>query len=134
DFSHAGYRGGGVPLPEVPAVVTVEPVDGDDGARIQAAIDHVSELPLSDEGFRGAVQLLPGRYEVAGSLAISADGVVLRGAGSGEDGTVLVAAGNDRRTLIEVAGSGQPTLRGEPVPVSADHVAVGSMRLPVAST
>ena len=37
DFSHAGYEGGGVAIPDVDAVVTIGPVDGDDTASIQAA-------------------------------------------------------------------------------------------------
>src|SRR5437660_1061524 len=45
DFSHAGYGGGGVAIPDVPARVVVRPAPGDAGARIQAAIDHVSALP-----------------------------------------------------------------------------------------
>src|ERR1051326_5393317 len=56
DFSYAGYRGGGVALPDVSARVIVSPVAGDNGPRIQAAIDYVSGLPLGEDGFRGAVQ------------------------------------------------------------------------------
>src|SRR4051794_26739091 len=40
DFSRAGYGGGGVKIPDVPVAVTLAPqAAGDDGARIQAAID-----------------------------------------------------------------------------------------------
>jgi hypothetical protein len=44
DYSWAGYRGGGVALPRVPARVTVNPSGGDDTAAIQSAIDTVSAL------------------------------------------------------------------------------------------
>src|SRR5262249_12241460 len=57
DFSHAGYGGGGVAIPDVPARVVVSPARGDAGARIQAAIDRVSALPPDARGFRGAVLL-----------------------------------------------------------------------------
>jgi hypothetical protein len=50
DFSHAGYGGGGVVWPRVAARVRVEPVEGEDGRRIQAAIDHVSALPADAQG------------------------------------------------------------------------------------
>jgi len=63
DFSHAGYMGGGVKLPDVPVRVTVEPGKGNDALRIQAAIDRVSKMPLDRNGFRGAVLLKRGRYE-----------------------------------------------------------------------
>ena len=99
DFSHAGYGGGGVAPPDVPARVFVAPADGDDGARIQAAIDQVGRLAPDAAGLRGAVLLATGRYEIAGQLKITAAGVVLRGSGAGEDGTVLVATGTGRRAL-----------------------------------
>jgi hypothetical protein len=46
DFSHAGYRGGGVALPDVPVKITVQPSgDADDTAAIQAAVNQVSAMP-----------------------------------------------------------------------------------------
>src|SRR6478609_11680392 len=52
DFSHAGYMGGGVALPDVPVRRTVKPSGGpDDTAAIQAAIDEVAAMPLAG-GFR----------------------------------------------------------------------------------
>src|SRR3954453_15641726 len=57
DFSHAGYMGGGVALPEVPVAITVKPSgEEDDTKLIQAAIDQVEAMPIKD-GFRGAVRL-----------------------------------------------------------------------------
>jgi len=109
DFSSAGYGGGGVALPTVPTVITLSPVDGDDGASIQAAIDEVSTLHPDADGFRGAVLLTAGTYEVAGSLSIRASGVVLRGEGDHADGTVIKAVGTSRRTVINVSGVGNRT-------------------------
>lgn len=132
DFSHAGYGGGGVPLPNVPAVLRVLPGDGDDGARLQAAIDEVSRRPLPADGVRGAVELAPGRYEIAGQLRLKASGVVLRGSGAGPDGTVLVATGTDRRALIEVAGDDRRREVAKAVAVLDDYVPVGAQRVRVA--
>ena len=74
DFSHAGYMGGGVALPNVPVKVTVKPSGGeDDTAIIQKAIDEVSAMPL-ENGFRGAVLLAPGDYPCSGTISISAGG------------------------------------------------------------
>ena len=64
DFSNAGYKGGGVPIPYVAIKETVWPVPGDNSANIQAAIDSVSALPLDASGFRGAVLLKMGTYEL----------------------------------------------------------------------
>jgi hypothetical protein len=104
DFSHCGYRGGGVAIPDAPVRTVVAPAWGDNGPAIQAAIDRVSGLTADGRGLRGAVLLLAGRHEVAGSLRIAAGGVVLRGQGDGPGGTVLVATGTGRRPLIKVAG------------------------------
>src|SRR5437588_12768194 len=60
DFSFAGYKGGGVALPVVPARVSVSPVKGDNTARIQAAVDYVAQLAPDASGFRGAVVLKKG--------------------------------------------------------------------------
>src|SRR5688572_32721959 len=40
DASHAGYRGGGVAIPTLPVRETVWPVNGDNTAHVQAAIDR----------------------------------------------------------------------------------------------
>ena len=105
DFSTCGYAGGDQPIPDAPIRVVVEPGSGDSTARIQRAIDCVGSLPADTNGFRGAVLLLKGRHEILGGLLITNSGVVLRGQGMGEDGTILVAAGLDRRTLIRVVGT-----------------------------
>ncbi len=135
DYSFAGYRGGGAAIPDVPVRVTVPIVPGggassDATARIQAAIDYVSGLPADRDGIRGAVLLEKGRYPIGSALKIRASGVVLRGQGDGEDGTVLFATGIDRRTLIQVAGvhdsvtEGPQTITDNYVPVNATIVHV----------
>ena len=106
DFSHAGYAGGGTPLPDVPARVRVAPDGTHDREQVQAALDLVAALPLDSHGFRGAVQLEPGRFVIDDVLHLADSGVVLRGSGDGEDGTVLVAAGRSRRSFVVIAGTG----------------------------
>ncbi|MGD8239551.1 MAG: hypothetical protein PVH68_13410 [Armatimonadota bacterium] len=109
NFSDCGYMGGGVRIPDVPVRATLEPAEDDDGGRIQRAIDRVAELPADEDGFRGAVLLKRGTYQIAGTLRIAHSGIVLRGEGQGEDGTVLVAAGTGKRTLITIAGEDKRT-------------------------
>lgn len=104
DFSNCGYAGGDRPIPLVPVRVQVAPFAGDETARIQKALDYVGALPADGRGLRGAVLLLSGRHEVFGALLVTNSGVVLRGQGMGESGTLLVAAGMDRRTLLHFAG------------------------------
>jgi hypothetical protein len=90
DFSNAGYKGGGVPIPYVAIKETVWPVPGDNSGNIQAAIDRVSALPLDASGFRGAVLLKIGSYELEKPVNIKASGVVLRGEGMSDIGTILI--------------------------------------------
>lgn len=112
DFSRVGYREGHVKIPTVPVQMVLEPsLDpyADDTTRIQDAIDEVGKLPLQCIGqdgarVRGAVLLKAGTYRVAGALIINASGVVLRGEGQDEQGTVVVATGNIQRDFILVNG------------------------------
>ena len=126
DFSDVGYRGGKQPLPDVPVAVAIQPIAGDNTAHIQAAIDQVSALPPGLEGFRGAVLLEAGNYDVSGQLTIAASGVVLRGAGRGTNDTVLRATGTSQRDLIEVVGTGSQSLTGSTRQMTDKVVPVGA--------
>lgn len=109
DFSTAGYKGGGVALPEVPVMKTISARSGDNTSHIQSAIDEVGRLPLVD-GVRGAVLLKAGKYSISGSIHIKHAGVVLRGEGQGDNpatATILHATGNSpsQRTFIYVGAN-----------------------------
>jgi len=133
DFSWAGYRGGGVAIPEVPARAAVEPQpEGDDTARIQAAIDHVSALDPDSRGHRGAVVLRRGTFRVNGTLDLHTSGVVLRGEGQGRDGSVILATAARRNDLIRVGGGSPPReIKGTRQPITDPRVPVGSRTLTV---
>ena len=141
DFSHAGYMGGGVALPDVPVRVTVRPSRGaDDTAAIQAAIDQVAALPLRD-GFRGAVLLAPGTFTCATPIVLSADGVVLRGSGaSGESASTIKLSGKPHLAInVHAPGgrrgqgvAGRNDAGGVQTPVSDAYVPSGAISLAVA--
>ena len=100
DFSHCGFMAGELPIPEASVVATLMPqLSGDDGSRIQSAIDEVSHRRPNAAGLRGAILLRAGTYRVGNSLRISVDGVVLRGEGKR---TRIIATGNRERTLIVI--------------------------------
>src|SRR5882724_2186569 len=100
DFSFAGYGGGGLALPAPEVRETVNPsARGDDSASIQAAIDRVAALPLKD-GFRGTILLTRGTFTCAKTLFLSASGIVLRGSGSGTDGTTLKMVGDKHVAFV----------------------------------
>jgi hypothetical protein len=133
DYSHAGYKGGGVPLPAVPVVLTLSPVPGDNTARIQAAIDQVGALPVQANGYRGAVLLTAGIYGVEGTVRVNKSGVVLSGVGNdagAATNTILRRTGTSTATVI-VAGSGtdndfRPEVAGTRRAITTPRVSVGS--------
>jgi len=132
DFSYCGYEQSELPIPTVEAVLVVPHRKGDNTARLQAAIDHVSTLIPDADGFRGAIQLEAGTYEVSGSLTLHTDGVVLRGAGLQEGGTTLLGTGQDRATLITIGGKNDKQ-EAEAVEIADSYVPVNSLQLTVKS-
>lgn len=132
DFSHAGYMGGGVALPDVPAVITIYPTGGDDRAVIQNAIQWIATRPLIN-GFRGALQLAPGVFLVSGQIDVTASGIVVRGAGSGEGGTTVRMTSPAPMTLFNIAGSGSPSESGT-VDIIDTYVPSGAVSFHVSST
>jgi hypothetical protein len=134
DFSSVGYGGGGVPLPNVPTQITLNPQGtGDDTSRIQQALNQVAQIAPNAQGIRGAVMLTAGAYHIGGTLSINASGVVLRGVGSGADGTILVAEGQ-ARTLVKMGGSGSWQQSGPVHHVTDAYVPVGSRTFKIDST
>jgi hypothetical protein len=134
DFSYAGYMGGGVPLPVLPVKITLSPIAGDNTANIQNAINSVSALTPDASGFRGAVLLNPGIYQIAGTLSISASGVVLRGSGDSiNNGTVLLVTGTSRN-VITVGGTGSWVKTGSTYNITNAYVPLGATNFSVSGS
>jgi hypothetical protein len=103
DFSFCGYRNGGVKLPDVPTLVTLEPSGTEDESeRIQTALDELGKNLEKTPDARGALLLKKGLWMINKTLTMSYSGVVLRGEGDGEDGTVLLATMKWTFFLIDV--------------------------------
>ncbi|MHA1997156.1 MAG: hypothetical protein ACTSU9_03495 [Promethearchaeota archaeon] len=106
DFSYVGYEKGEVPIPDIATNITLTPIPGDNQPQIQQAINQVASNGLDSDGFRGAILLKKGYYGVNSSLVINASGIILRGEGQGNDGTILNATAEYEHDLIIVQGSG----------------------------
>jgi hypothetical protein len=102
----------------VAAVQTLKPEPGDNSSRIQAAIDAASASG-------GAVVLAPGTYEVERPVTIAASGVVLRGSGSGPDGTVVRLTGKPHRFLA-IRGTGAWEAAGNSSAITDSYVPSGA--------
>src|SRR5688572_9187755 len=124
DFSHAGYMGGGVSIPLVPVKITLSPSAGDNTDAIQNAINEVSKMKLVN-GFRGTVILKEGVYDCEKTLSINASGVVLRGSGSGNNGTILNLTGKPH-TCITIKGDVSSKTIGEPTTIADSYVPAGT--------
>lgn len=132
DFSYAGYGGGGIKLPVVPVRKTVTPSNGDDSQAIQAAIDAVAALPLKD-GFRGAVLLASGTFHCSKQITISQDGIVLRGSGADQNGSIIEMTG-EPHTCVMIAGGPVKYSKENPAttfPVTDTYVPSGALSLSV---
>ena len=133
DFSYCGYQASEVVIPSVPVKIVVPWRAGDATLRIQSAIDWVAVLPKDRDGFRGAVLLQKGVYNVEGQLKIDSSGVVLRGSGMGEDGTVLLGTGTDRQTLVRITGRDN-RVWGKEIKITDPYVPVNASKLTLGSS
>ncbi|MEQ4721282.1 hypothetical protein [Nonomuraea sp. B19D2] len=141
DFSWAGYRNGQTPIPSVPVVKEIGPVDGDNTAHIQAALDEVGAMPLGANGFRGALLLKAGHYIVDGTLRMKRDGVVLRGVGKEADpsaNTVITGKGDGSRSAVlfvgGASGGWESEVPGTKTGITSSLVTSGQRRITLAST
>jgi len=143
DFSNVGYQGRGSQLipDDVSTTVTISPISGDDTASIQAAIDQVSALPLGADGYRGAVLLQAGTYDIDSQLEIRASGVVMRGEGRDLAGTILhgrnpLSGGTNpnQRPLVRIYGNGSRSNVGSTRNMIDKVVPAGSRSFRVDST
>jgi len=104
DFSFAGYMASEKAIPNIKNKIFVPKQEQDATQKIQAAIDYVSNLKPDQSGFRGAILLDKGTFKISGTLYIKTSGVVLRGSGNTENGTILLGTGLKRESLIRVLG------------------------------
>lgn len=133
DFSYAGYMAGEIAIPNATIKVVVPVSKGDATLRIQSAINYVAKLPIGKDGLRGAVLLEKGTYEVAGTLRLSASGVVLRGSGMGENGTKIFATGLDRIGVIRILGQ-KNKVEEQAIALTDTYVPVNANKITLANT
>lgn len=131
DFSYCGYAASEKPIPIVPVKMIVPLSKGDATARIQAALDQLALLRPDSNGFRGAVLLQKGNYEVNGQLRIKASGIVLRGSGVGH--TTIRGTGNGRLALIKIIGQQKNSGDATGMRIIDPYVPVGAMQFRVDS-
>lgn len=134
DFSRVGYHHGDKSIPQYAVTKTIGPVEGDNTAHIQKAIDELSQLPLDASGHRATLLLKSGVYNVAGTIFIRASGIVLKGEGSNVSETILIGTTRERYPIIHATGEGLPKeVSGTRVTITDDFVPVGTFKINVSS-
>jgi hypothetical protein len=121
DFSYCGYKSSELDIPNVSNVIFVPKQEGDASEIIQRAINYVSGLKPDLNGFRGAVLLDKGIYNLEKNLWIKVSGVVLRGSDKHE--TVLLKHGFDRSAVVHIEGVNNKVLK-DSFKVTSDYVPV----------
>ncbi|MFH6998790.1 DUF6298 domain-containing protein [Flavobacterium sp. FlaQc-57] len=133
DFSYAGYMASEKAIPNVENKIFVPKQEEDATQRIQAAIDYVGNLKPNKSGFRGAVLLDKGTFKISGTLFIKKTGVVLRGSGNNENGTILLGTGLKREAVVRVLGIDDKKLR-ETFEFSTTYTPLGTKKIQLKNT
>ena len=92
DYSYSGYHKSNIALPtsdSIKDLVTLSPSGGNDTAQIVDALEQIAAMPVDGRGIRGALLLKAGDWKVTGPIEVRFSGVIIRGEGSGLDGTVI---------------------------------------------
>lgn len=134
DYSRVGYKEGKEP-PQLQVTLELQPQAGDNKNHIQEAIDILAARALDQNGFRGCLLLKKGIYKVSDQININASGIVIRGEGNDEQGTVLIATGKKKYNLFNIKGSGSSTeISGTRNPINMPFVPVGTKKIIVKKT
>ncbi len=133
DFSYCGYKASEQKIPLVPIVAVVKQGNELDATKtIQAAIDYLATLPIQANGFRGAILIENGFYNIEGQLKINTSGIVIRGSGRN---TYLKGNGKIRTTLISIKGKSENWSKGfNGLKITDAYVPVNAMSFQVDSS
>lgn len=133
DFSYAGYMASEKAIPNVENKIFVPKQEEDATLKIQAAIDYVGNLKPNKSGFRGAVLLDKGTFKISGTLFLKKSGVVLRGSGNDENGTILLGTGLKREAVVRVLGVDDKKL-GETYEFNTTYTPLGTKKIQLKKT
>lgn len=108
DYSNVGYKLRNEPIPNIGVEITLNPSNNptkDRTTDIQNAINTLSNRPIKANGFRGAILFKKGTYTLKNTLKINASGIVLRGEGDGNNGTIIHYDKREKSNAIEIHGT-----------------------------
>jgi len=130
DFTAVGYRGGTAAFPAGRLVATLSPSGVDDTYRLQQLVDSVSDLPSTS--IPKIILLKKGNYTIASTIKIKTSGLILRGEGSNENGTVITYTATKQSDLFAIEGKGKMDMEdGKAEQILDDYVPVGATQFRV---
>ena len=106
DFSAVGFASGEKEIPDIQPAEILEPLTGDNREQIQDAIDRIAKLNPDKNGYRGALLLKKGVYNVNGTIFIRSSGIVIKGEGSAGNGTMVREVATKQCDLFKFSGKG----------------------------
>ncbi len=104
DFSYAGYQRGEQQIPHVSVSAVLEPVSGCNSEQINRAIRRLSRRRKDENGFRGAILLSQGMYEITDEINIYSSGIVLRGEGPDKTFLYVNSTRFARKSAVKAVG------------------------------
>lgn len=131
DFSRVGYHHSNIPIPVycISDTITYNPNIADYSDIIQEAINSIGKRPINNNGHRGALLIKKGIYNLSRPILINNSGIVLRGEGTNESGTQLVATWKSKHSIIQIKhkeSSEFEEIPGTRVAIKDKYVAVGT--------
>lgn len=105
DFSAVGYQFGKKTFPEGIVVAFLSPNGKDDTYSLQKLIDSVSKLTVTNNP--KVIELKKGIYTISSTINIKSSGLIIRGEGSNENGTVINYIATKQSDLFHIEGYGK---------------------------
>jgi Carbohydrate binding module (family 6) len=136
DFSGVGFENSEKTIPYVPVVMQLSPLPAaDNSTQIEAAIAQiVANYPRDPiTGFRGALLLKAGEWQIDNTVDIVNSGILIRGEGSHDEGTIIVADELKQYTVFYFKGWNSPTTTGTSYAVQGTYIPVGEKVLTLSS-
>jgi hypothetical protein len=128
DFSSVGYRYGKETFPKGKVVASYVPSGGDDTYRLQKLIDSVGNLPHTN--LLKVIKLKKGTYTVSSTIYVRHSGLIIRGEGANENGTIINYTSTKQSDLFVIEGKGKRDLdESKEETVTDNYVPVGAKQL-----
>jgi len=132
DFSIVGYHKGVDVFPQGKIVATYNPNGKDDTKTLQALIDSIAAINWDNKAVPKVIILKKGNYFINTTLTIASSGIILRGEGEDEKGTVIQYTATTQSNLFNVGSKRNLNKNsGKEQQITDTYVPVGTFQIHV---